>query len=70
VICREARSRLEWRGRPVGLPSSAVRLWLRRIDLVARHRRRFTGDSVSPTTMMVHPVVLATAFVVARVSER
>ena len=32
-----------------------------RIDLVAKHPRRFAGDSVSPAAMMVHPLLMALA---------
>jgi hypothetical protein len=67
VICREARSRHEWREGLWAYLRQQYGFGYGRIDLVARHRRRFTGDSVSPTTMMVHPVVLAAAFVAAGV---
>jgi hypothetical protein len=32
-----------------------------RLDLVAKHRGRLTGDSVSPAMMMAHPVITAVA---------
>jgi hypothetical protein len=34
-----------------------------RIDLVAKHPRGITGDSVSPASMMSHPVLMAIAIV-------
>ena len=67
TICREARSRHEWREGLWPYLRQQYGFGYGRIDLVARHRRRFTGDSVSPPTMMVHPVVLGAALAVAGV---
>jgi hypothetical protein len=36
-----------------------------RLDIVARHLGRVTGDSVSPVQMMLHPVVMTIALVAA-----
>ena len=61
VISRQARSRHFWRS---GLMPYLVQQYgfgYGRMDLVSRHRLRLGGDAVSPSDMMLHPVLLLAA---------
>jgi hypothetical protein len=61
LLCRNARSRHHWRS---GLMPYLVQQYgfgYGRVDLVARHCWRFSGDGVSPPGMMLHPVLLLAA---------
>jgi hypothetical protein len=61
TFCRSAESVHRWRE---GLAAYLVQQYgfgYGRIDLVAKHPRRVTGDSVSPAGMMLHPLVMAIA---------
>ena len=60
-FCSAARSRHRWREGAAGYLVQQYGFGYGRIDLVARHRRRFAGDSVSPPMMMAHPLVMALA---------
>jgi mycofactocin glycosyltransferase len=60
-FCRTARSRHEWRS---GLMSYLVQQYgfgYGRVDVVARHHWRFSGDAVSPAGMMLHPLLMLVA---------
>jgi glycosyltransferase involved in cell wall biosynthesis len=60
-FCRRARSVHKWRE---GLANYLVQQYgfgYGRLDLVAKHPRRIGGDSVSPLTMMLHPVATLSA---------
>jgi glycosyltransferase involved in cell wall biosynthesis len=61
VFCRDARSIHRWRE---GLSAYLVQqygLGYGRLDLIAKHPTRLTGDSVSPPGMMIHaPLMLIT----------
>jgi hypothetical protein len=59
VICREASSLHHWREGFFGYLSQQYGYGYGRLDLVAKHPRRLTGDSVSPAPMMSHPLVMA-----------
>jgi len=61
VICRDARSRHRWREGVTGYLLQQYGFGYGRIDLIAKHPGRLTGDSVSPSPMMAHPVVMAAA---------
>ena len=61
VFCRDAKSVHRWRE---GLANYCIQQYgfgYGRIDLVAKHRGRATGDSVSPLVMMAHPLAAAAA---------
>jgi len=61
VICRDARSRHRWREGLGGYLRQQYGFGYGRLDVVARHPRRWTGDAVSPAGMMMHPVLTALA---------
>jgi len=54
VICPEATSTHEWRDNFVGYLRQQYGFGYGRLDLVAKHRRRLTGDDVSRVEMMLH----------------
>jgi hypothetical protein len=61
VFRRDARSTHRWRE---GLPGYCIQQYgfgYGRLDLIARHRGRMKGDSVSPLGMMLHPVAMTGA---------
>ncbi len=57
-ICRSARSRHQWREGLIGYAGQQYGFGYGRLDLVAKHPSRITGDSVSPAGMMAHPLAL------------
>src|SRR5262249_8892655 len=61
VICRDAESVHRWREGFVSYLIQQYGFGYGRLDLIAKHPRRATGDSVSPALMMLHPLVMATA---------
>src|SRR4029078_3388594 len=61
LFCREAESVHLWREGIAGYLVQQYGFGYGRIDLVARHPRRFAGDRVSPTVMMLHPVMMVIA---------
>lgn len=63
TICREARAVHRWREGLIGYLVQQYGFGYGRIDLVAKHPTRVTGDSVSPAAMMLQPVVTALAIV-------
>ena len=60
-FCPGARAFHRWRDGLVGYVVQQYGFGYGRIDIVAKHRRRFTGDRVSPAIMMLHPVVMLLA---------
>ncbi len=60
--CHQATSRHRWRDSLVGYWRQQYGFGYGRLDLVARHPARIGGDAVSPTAMMLHPVLLAVAW--------
>ena len=68
--CRQARSLHRWRDGLLGYARQQYGFGYGRLDLVAKHPRRVAGDSVSPASMMVHPIVMfltTVGFIVAMV---
>jgi cellulose synthase/poly-beta-1,6-N-acetylglucosamine synthase-like glycosyltransferase len=61
IFCRDAQSVHLWREGFGGYLVQQYGFGYGRIDLVAKHPRRITGDSVSPAGMMSHPVLMAIA---------
>ena len=61
TFCREARSSHRWREGLVGYLRQQYGFGYGRLDVVAKHPRRFGGDAVSPPAMMAHPVVMGVA---------
>jgi cellulose synthase/poly-beta-1,6-N-acetylglucosamine synthase-like glycosyltransferase len=61
TFCREARSAHRWREGLGGYLRQQYGFGYGRLDLVAKHPRRVTGDAVSPAAMMAHPVLMAFA---------
>jgi hypothetical protein len=61
IFCRDAQSVHRWREGFGGYLVQQYGFGYGRIDLVAKHPRRVTGDSVSPAGMMSHPVLMAIA---------
>ena len=59
--CRQARSVHRWRESFRSYCRQQFGLGYGRLDVVARHPRRITGDSVSPTAMMLHPLLMLAA---------
>ncbi len=57
-----AQSTHRWRDSLAGYVRQQYGFGYGRLDLVAKHRGRLTGDSVSPAMMMAHPVITAVAF--------
>ncbi len=68
VLRREARSLHHWRDGFAAYLVQQYGFGYGRIDVVARHRRRVSGDHVSPASMMIHPVLLLLALLVAAMS--
>jgi glycosyltransferase involved in cell wall biosynthesis len=63
-FCRAARSVHRWREGLSGYVTQQYGFGYGRLDLVAKHPGRFTGDVVSPANMMAHPVLTAGAIAV------
>ncbi|MCI0432297.1 MAG: glycosyltransferase, partial [Gemmatimonadetes bacterium] len=63
VLCRDARSVHHWREGLWGYLTQQYGFGYGRMDVVAKHPRRFAGDSVSAAGMMAHPVVMALSLV-------
>jgi glycosyltransferase involved in cell wall biosynthesis len=61
VFCRDATSTHRWRDSLWGYCVQQYGFGYGRLDLVAKHRDRLAGDSVSPPQMMVHPLVMSVA---------
>jgi glycosyltransferase involved in cell wall biosynthesis len=61
VFCRDATSTHRWRESLWGYCVQQYGFGYGRLDLVAKHRTRLGGDSVSPAQMMGHPVVMSVA---------
>lgn len=61
TFCRAAHSVHRWREGFAGYLLQQYGFGYGRIDLVAKHPERAAGDSVSPTGMMLHPLVTAVA---------
>ena len=61
TFCRRAQSVHRWREGLIGYLAQQYGFGYGRIDLVAKHPRRVTGDSVSPAGMMMHPLVMGIA---------
>jgi glycosyltransferase involved in cell wall biosynthesis/GT2 family glycosyltransferase len=71
AFVRDATSVHHWRDRFTTYLRQQYGFGYGRLDLVAKHPARVTGDSVSPVTMMAHPIALAVAlmsFVAAAVT--
>lgn len=66
-VCADARSVHRWRDDVRGYVAQQYGFGYGRLDLVAKHRRRLTGDAVSPPFMMAHPAVMALAIVASLV---
>ena len=62
-LCRNARSRHQWREGLIGYAIQQYGFGYGRLDLVAKHPSRLAGDSVSPAGMMAHPLLLALALI-------
>jgi cellulose synthase/poly-beta-1,6-N-acetylglucosamine synthase-like glycosyltransferase len=60
-LCRSAESVHQWREGLSGYLVQQYGFGYGRIDLVVRHPARFSGDAVSPPTMMWHPLALSLA---------
>lgn len=67
-VCTSARSVHRWRDDVRGYIAQQYGFGYGRLDLVAKHRRRVTGDAVSPPLMMAHPAVMALAMVATLVA--
>jgi len=61
MLCREARSVHRWREGFRGYLGQQYGFGYGRLDLVRKHPKRWTGDSVSQLDMMAHPVVMLLA---------
>lgn len=61
LYCSEAHSGHRWREGLSGYARQQYGFGYGRIDLVAKHRNRIAGDSVSPPSMMLHPLVTTVA---------
>ena len=61
VFCPDARSGHRWREGLQGYLAQQYGFGYGRLDVVARHPRRYAGDAVSPAGMMGHPVVAGVA---------
>ena len=60
-FCRGARSVHRWREGLAGYLAQQYGFGYGRIDLVAKHPQRFSGDTVSPVVMMSHPLLMGLA---------
>jgi hypothetical protein len=58
IFCADAQSVHRWREGLIGYLEQQYGFGYGRIDLVAKHPGRITGDLVSPALMMAHPVLL------------
>lgn len=63
IFCRAARSVHRWREGLAGYVVQQYGFGYGRIDVVAKHPHRFTGDAVSPALMMWHPLLLSLALI-------
>jgi cellulose synthase/poly-beta-1,6-N-acetylglucosamine synthase-like glycosyltransferase len=61
LYCPHAHSTHRWREGLLGYSRQQYGFGYGRLDVVARHRQRLAGDSVSPLSMMLHPVAMACA---------
>jgi hypothetical protein len=61
IFCRDAQSVHRWREGLAGYLGQQYGFGYGRIDLVVKHPRRFSGDSVSPAGMMSHPLLMGLA---------
>ena len=61
IFCSEAQSAHRWREGLIGYLVQQYGFGYGRLELVAKHPSRITGDLVSPVVMMAHPVVLLAA---------
>ena len=61
VLCRAARSVHHWRPGLLGYLGQQYGYGYGRLDLVAKHPGRVTGDAVSPAPMMSHALLMALA---------
>lgn len=61
TFCRAARSGHRWREGLAGYLAQQYGFGYGRIDIVAKHPRRFNGDAVSPAGMMAHPLLMSLA---------
>jgi len=61
TFCRSARSVHRWREGLAGYLVQQYGFGYGRLDIVAKHPRRVTGDSVSPAGMMAHPLLMSAA---------
>ncbi len=61
AFCRDARSTHRWREGITEYLRQQYGFGYCRLDLLAKHPRRVGGDSVSPLSMMLHPVVMSAA---------
>jgi glycosyl transferase family 2 len=64
ALCREARAVHRWREGLAGYLVQQYGFGYGRLDLVAKHPARAGGDSVSPTMMMLQPLLTAVAIAV------
>ena len=65
AICHGAQSVHHWRSGFSGYARQQYGFGYGRLDLVAKHPARLGGDSVSPLGMMLHPIVLLVALLLA-----
>jgi hypothetical protein len=68
TICENAQSYHRWREHWTGYLAQQYGFGYGRLDLLARHPQRVTGDRVSPGAMMAHPLVLLAALAALAVS--
>jgi glycosyltransferase involved in cell wall biosynthesis len=61
AFCPDARSRHRWREGMRGYLVQQYGFGYGRLDVVARHPARWTGDAVSPVMMMAHPALTGAA---------
>src|SRR5262249_7106741 len=67
-ICRTARSFHQWRQGLAGYLVQQYGFGYGRLDVVAKHPRRWRGDSVSPAGMMAHPFLMTIALIAVAVA--
>ncbi len=60
-FCRSARSVHQWRDGLAAYLGQQYGFGYGRLDLVAKHPARMSGDCVSPLPMMLHPLAMAAA---------
>lgn len=61
-FCHDAHSTHRWREGLIGYCRQQYGFGYGRLDVLVRHPGRIAGDSVSPLSMMLHPVMLAGAY--------